>query len=81
MKQTRAIGMYQVRCHYPLDENWQERDKELVTAAGRKADWGGADQYERELGWEVDDLTKAQKLKRRLDKAMIPDVKVYIREE
>lgn len=76
--------MFEVKCRSPLDDEWEERDEQIETAAGRVSDFGSANWCkdkigEREHGWNVALFQQAQELKSRLEE--IPEVSATIQEQ
>jgi len=66
--------MFEVRCISPVDDQWEERDKLIEEAAGRKADHSGAGHStarkvpERDHLWLVPNFELAQSMKKALEK-------------
>lgn len=74
--------MFIVRTSSPLDEAWQERDKAMFLAAGRKPDRSAAgsdgDEKWREHVWSCKEFGDAQRLRRKLE--AVGGVSAFIRE-
>jgi hypothetical protein len=67
-----------------MDDDWLERDLQIVKAAGKNSHFSGAGVGDnqcagRDHGWEVKTIEEAKALKARLDK--VPLVKCTIREK
>ena len=74
--------MFIVRTNSPLDEQWQQRDKDMFLAAGRKperssAGSDGEDKW-REHIWSCKEFGDAQRLRRLLES--VGGVTAFIRE-
>lgn len=82
---TEMVGtkMFLVITRSPLDDEWDERDAQIILMAGRKSDFNtatnGRDAKYREHIWELSSLNSARELKRRLEK--IPHVVATVREK
>lgn len=70
--------MFRVIAIGPLDDEWEKRDRVILYVAGRRADFGGAGQGEREHGFNVRDFDEAVRLRKELSK--IEGLKVSLRE-
>ncbi len=76
--------MFLVEATAPLDDQWEERDADILTAAGRKSDGSGASGKSmggvscREHHWYVPDFAEANRMRHAL--LAVPKVYATIRE-
>ena len=75
--------MFTITTISPLDDKWEERDKKIEEAAGRRSDSRGSGSQigkvgERDHVWNVSTFEQAIELKERLKK--VEGVKVSLRE-
>lgn len=76
-----GIVMFRVEVTSPWDSDWHERDRELIDAAGRPAEFQGAGiqhgSNRRQLVWTSSNAEEAFDLKTRLDTVEGADVTVW----
>jgi L-lactate utilization protein LutC len=70
--------MFEVHCEYPLDEEWEDRDKLIKETIEKRSSFSGAGCGIREHGWIVREFEDAIRLKEQL--SFIPGAKTTIRE-
>lgn len=71
--------MFQVHVQHPLTDDWEARDEQMKTMAGRKWNYGWADSRVRFLCWEEKTLALAKALQTVL--ASVAGTTVTVREQ
>ncbi len=70
--------MFQVRTESPVDENWEQRNLDLIQKAGKRSDlWGTTNKMVEHI-WLVWDFDEALQLKGCLE--LVDGVEVFVQE-
>jgi hypothetical protein len=67
--------MFLVRSYSPFDMKWKERDKEIIAAVGKPANFSGAG-VARIHHWITETYLEADEVRRKLE--AVPDVSVAV---
>lgn len=71
---------FKVRLAYLVSGDWEETDRRLYAAAGRRSDASGAGHIWRDHSWRVSTLSLAVAMRKRIEVA-VPGITVTVREE
>lgn len=74
-------SVFEVRCYYPFDDEWEGRQKAVFEAAGRGSDFSGMNLVceGRDHGWIVGTFEDAVAMKNRLNE--VPMVNTTVQEQ